>query len=132
MEYRAQEDEFGCGVACVANLLHVSYKDALNLFLEPQNASWKGYFCLDIIIALQHAGKLYYCFYIKPRKRHLIYQNKTIVFIKRCKKYPSGHYVLRDNESWVDPWINFPRYPRLAGLRMRLPGKPIYAIAVKD
>jgi hypothetical protein len=37
MNYVRQEDGFGCGVACVANLLGVSYQQALQLFYNPNH-----------------------------------------------------------------------------------------------
>lgn len=48
----AQEDNFGCAVACVANLLNIDYKDAKILFDKPENANSIGYFCEDIIFVL--------------------------------------------------------------------------------
>lgn len=128
MNYVIQEDEYGCGVACVANILGKTYKETLPLFESPQNASWRGYFCKDLVYALASAQKNYKYFYVKTYKRNHIYKDETIVFIKRSKMHPAGHYLLRKGAVWVDPWINFPKYPRMAGERKRLPGIPIYAI----
>ncbi|MEM0476561.1 MAG: hypothetical protein QW367_02905 [Candidatus Aenigmatarchaeota archaeon] len=73
--------------------------------------------------------------YLKPKWRRKIYQEGTIVFIKRNKKYPYGHYLVRYKNLWMDPWINLLKEKRMekakAGFRKRLPGKPIYAIFLK-
>ncbi|MDO8591580.1 MAG: hypothetical protein Q7R60_01475 [bacterium] len=124
----AQEDDFGCGVACVANLLNISYQQALELFANPENAGSKGFWCKDIVAALQKAGINTDHRYIKPKTGIQIYQTRTIVFVARGKKYPAGHYLLRIENGWIDPWINFPLISRIAGIRKRLPGKPIYAV----
>lgn len=123
-----QEDEFGCGVACVANILGVSYQEALNLFYNGRAKAIKeGFLCRNIVSAL---GNLEYQYrYIKPKLKGEIYQNKNIVFIKRCKKYPQGHFLSRLNNKWVDSWLNLPDIDRKAGFRKRLPGKPIYLIS---
>lgn len=131
MQLVAQEDSYGCGVACVANLVEIPYKEALKLFSEPQNASSKGFLCKDLVKALSQVQNSYEYFYIKRHKRKLIYTDGTIVFIKRNKRYPVGHYLARKNTSWIDPWINFPYLPIKVGTRKRLPGLPIYAIQKK-
>jgi len=73
--------------------------------------------------------------YIKGKIRKKIYQDNTIVFIKRSKKYPYGHYLSRYKSSWMDPWINSKNDRKIkkikAGFRKRLPGKAIYAIFLK-
>lgn len=42
---------------------------------------------------------------------------------------PFGHYLIRFNNQWIDPWINLPNKNIKAGFRKRLPGKPIYGIS---
>lgn len=123
-----QEDDFGCGVACVANLLNISYKQTLYLFDQPNKSRTEGFWCREIVAALRNAGIDSKCKYVSPRARYQIYQSGTIVYIARDKKHPTGHYLLRKNNLWLDPWINFPELPRMAGLRNRLFGNPIYAI----
>lgn len=127
-----QEDEYGCGVACMANLLEMPYQKALDLFADPQNASWRGFICKDMVYALKRAQNPCKYYYIKPRKRKRIYRDGTIVFIKRNKKYPVGHYLARKGRLWIDSWFNIPNLPRIAGVRKRLPGTPIYAIQVDE
>jgi len=126
MKLVVQEDGFGCGVACVANILEVTYREALSLFSNGRRkATTEGFLCKDLVNVL---GDYEYR-YIKPKLRNKIYQNKSIVFIARCKKYPGGHFLYRMNGIWADPWINFPDENKKVGFRKRLPGKPIYLIS---
>lgn len=61
-----------------------------------------------------------------------IYRDNVIIFLKRSIDYPFGHYLLRVNSKWMDPWINLQKNKNIkdasSGYRMRLPGKPIYAV----
>ena len=128
-----QEDPFGCGVACVAFALGFSYQKTLKLFKKgKQKAKTKGFYCKDLVRTLNNQGRNFKYRYIKDMIRNKIYQNNTIVFIKRSRKYPWGHYLCRYENSWMDPWINFPENKNIRkarpGLRKRLPGYPIYAI----
>jgi hypothetical protein len=126
-----QKDDFGCAPACVANKLNISYDSALGLFSDPHRAKLLGYYCRDIVDALANSGVESEYKYIKPRLRKEIYKLGAIVFVGRSKKYPAGHYLLRTDGGWADPWINFPQKPRLAGLRKKLPSSPIYLIRLK-
>ncbi len=128
-----QEDDFGCGVACTAKALNISYIKSLSLFSNGKfRASHNGFLCEGIKIALSKKGKKYDYYYSNNKLRRQIYSNGTIVFIKRSKKYPSGHYLYRDNEKWMDPWINFAENKNIkyaiAGYRNRLPSGAIYTI----
>lgn len=124
-----QEDPFGCGVACVAFVVNSSYKDCLELFEKgKKKALEQGFVCREIIEALRSKNLIYEYRYIKTGLRKKIYRRNTIVFIKRSKRYSIGHYLVRVNSKWMDPWINFPNERIKAGFRKRLPGKPIYMI----
>ena len=125
-----QEDLLGCAVACVAGLRNISYKKAIKYFDNPQNARFNGYYCRDIVTALKRSGVEHpKWIYIKHKEKSKIYCQGTIVFIARDKRYPDGHYLLRVEKGWMDPWINFPNIGAAkAGIRKRLPGSPIYAI----
>ena len=129
MEVVVQEDPLGCGIACVAAVLMVSYQESLDLFDDGQRkAKEVGFFCKEIVMALKKRGLEYEYKYIKDKLRKRIYKKGTIVFLRRFKKYSSGHYLCRLNNKWMDPWINFPNENRKAGFRKRLPEKPIYII----
>lgn len=124
-----QEDKLGCGVACVAFILSVDYKNALKLFIDgKRKAKFEGFLCKDLVVALRIAGLSYKFKYIKAKIRKKIYKINTIVYLRKSKKYPLGHYLVRFENNWMDPWINFPNENKKAGFRKRLPEKPIYAI----
>lgn len=127
----AQEDPLGCGIACVAWITGKTYKQAKDLYFEDaKRAGTLGYFCRDLVSALAMAKKQYSYRYLGKKAR---FNEGSIVFIKRSKRYPAGHYLVKTAEGWMDPWINFDyRKPyltaALAGFRKRLPGKPIYLV----
>lgn len=128
-----QKDGMGCGAACLAFILNCSYRKALRLLRSSgEAANTRGFFCRDLVAALQRAGLTYQYQYIKANKRNQIYKNGMIVFIKRSKRYPVGHYLCRYQNQWIDLWVNFPKDQNIknakAGFRKRLPGRPIYAI----
>ena len=133
MKSITQKHPFSCGVACTAFVNKTTYESILKFFTNGlDNAKTVGFLCKDIIKALNKAGLNYqYKFINSPMKRK-IYHNGTIVFIKRNKTYPVGHYLVRKNSYWMDPWINFSRNKDIkfakSGFRKRLPGHPIYAI----
>lgn len=127
----AQEDTYGCGLACVAFITGNNYKETKNKnFKNKKTARTFGYLCKDLVQALVRAGRQYGYKYLK---RNIGLSNNTIVFIKRSKRYPAGHYLVKTTKGWMDPWINF-NVKKIdirkakAGFRAKLPGKPIYAI----
>lgn len=124
-----QEDDFGCGVACVAAATDTSYQESLTLFQDgKRKARETGFYCREIVDALTHAGLDYEYKYIGNIQREEQFKPGNIVFIRRSNKYPAGHYLYRWNNEWMDPWVNFPNEDRKAGFRERLSGKPIYVI----
>jgi hypothetical protein len=128
-----QKDDLGCGVASVAYILNVSYEDALELF-DINKVKTEGCYCKDIVSVLK-ARNIYARFnYVKRHLKPEIYKLNTIVFIKRCKRYPAGHYLARTQNGWHDSWINFSHQKDIrkaeSGIRKRLPGKVIYAIFI--
>lgn len=127
----AQRDSFGCGIACIAFITKTSYAKAkASYFKNKKSASTFGYLCKDLVSALSRAKKRYGYKYTKSRAK---FRNNVIVFIKRSKRYPAGHYLVKTDKGWMDPWINFDANKNnvekaYAGFRKRLPGKPIYII----
>ena len=130
MKSIAQEDSLGCGIACVAFILKLTYKEAKNLFLDGKRRAKEepNFYCGEIVGILENVGLSYEYKYLKKRLKHKIYRSNTIVYLRKSKKYPFGHYLVRYENKWMDPWINFPKENINAGFRKRLPGKPIYAI----
>lgn len=124
-----QIDAFSCGIACVASILSVDYNLALNLFTDGKiKAQKNGFYCKEIVTALKSIGINYQYKYVNKKIRNKIYLENVIVFIKRSKRYPAGHYLCRIDKTWFDSWINFPEKNKKSGIRKRLPGKPIYVI----
>ena len=65
-----QEDQLGCGVACVSFILDISYLEALCLFKKGElRAKRLGFYCKDIIEAFNNIGIRYTYKYIKQRIR---------------------------------------------------------------
>src|SRR3989344_8579991 len=126
MKSITQKDNYGCGIACVAFVWKVSYDYAKkNYFGKPHQANILGYLCKDIVKALSKDKKNYSYKYVKKRIK---FKENTIVFIKRSKEYPAGHYLVYTKKGWMDPWINFDKLkPDIkkakSGFRKRLPGR---------
>lgn len=122
-----QKHGAGCAVACVAYILNTTYDKALTLFKKPEQAISRGYFCREIVIALQKGKKDYS--YKKAISSNV--PPYSIVFIERSKKYPLGHYLLKTEDgSWMNPWINFPCIASAeSGFQKRLPGKAQWIIS---
>lgn len=127
-----QEFDYGCGVACFAFALGVTYRQAEDLLGKEQATSTR-FWVKDLTAALNKAGKKYQAKYVKPHLRSEIYREGTIVLIRRSKHYPTGHYLIRHNNQWMDPWINLPLSKDIkkasSGFRKRLPGSPMYAVS---
>ena len=128
-----QNDSLGCGVAATALVLGISYDKALRQF-DMKKVKSIGCYCKDIIEVLEENNFQARYKYIKENKKKSIYRTNTIVFIKRSKRYPFGHYLVRTDNGWHDSWINFPKFKNVkgakSGIRKRLPGKAIYAIFI--
>lgn len=126
-----QEFDYGCGVACYAFALKITYAEAAMQSGQAQ-ANSDRFWVKDFRETLNHAGLKYISKHVKPRIRNKIYKEGTIVLIRRSKLYPTGHYLIRHNGEWMDPWINLPYNINIrqaeSGFRKRLPGKPMYSI----
>jgi hypothetical protein len=126
-----QEFDYGCGIACYAFVLGLSYREAAKR-LGKEQAESNRFWVNDLTRALNEAGLKYERKYVKPHVEPLIYGEGTIVLIGRSKVYPAGHYLARYNNTWMDPWINLPENRHIdqatSGFRKVLPGIPKYAI----
>ena len=131
MKSITQEDPFGCSLACIAHLTGNTYKSIIQL-VDDKKARNGGFYCKELVSLLSNLGYSYSYKYLKPRFKKLIYHDDAIVFIKRSKQYPSGHYLVRSGDMWMDPWINFSVTAKISdaesGFRKRLPGIPIYGL----
>lgn len=128
MNLVVQEDPQGCGVACIASLLRISYKNALKLFQNgKKRATLEGFYCRDLICALEKKETIYTYQHIKGFS-HKNFQTGMIVYIRRSKKYWRGHFLLKSDDGWMNPWFNFPYEPRIAKFQKKLPGKAQYVL----
>ncbi len=126
-----QEAGYGCGIACFAFALNVTYQQA-EIMLGSEQSNSTRFWVKDFVAALGKHGRSYCAKYVKSHIRRKIYGEGTIVLIRRSKQYPAGHYLIRHNGTWMDPWINLPIDNNLkharSGFRRRLPGSPMYAL----
>lgn len=126
-----QEFDYGCGIACFAFALNISYKQAENILGKKQSKS-ERFYVKDFTEALKKEGKAYQSKYVKSHIRRLIYKEGAIVLIRRSKTYKAGHYLIRHDSHWMDPWINLALNSDInqakSGYRKRLPGSPMYVL----
>ncbi len=104
-----QRNNFGCNATCLAFITNKTYEKVVK-DLGKKKAKSKGFYCQEIVNYLKKSGYQAEFHYLKSKWKKKIYQDKTIVFINRSKKYPYGHYLVRYRNLWMDPWINFLRF----------------------
>ncbi len=117
-----QEDPMGCSIACVASLLGMSYKRAKKLFNQEHTIK-RGYYLKEITDYLNEIKLNYEYSKSTDSKRKYLKIPGSIVFIRRSKKYPHGHYLLKTRRGWMNSWVNFPESKRKAGFNKRIPGE---------
>ncbi len=126
-----QEDEFGCGAACVAYVVGTTYQQTVQQ-LGTDEASTKGYYCRELKETLAAYGQDYSYCYAKEDTIKLARREGSIVYIRKSKAYPAGHYLVFTGGCWMDPWINFCHNKdvrfAVSGYRVRLPGKIQYIL----
>lgn len=126
-----QEDGMGCGAACVAFAANIPYKEAAKA-LSQEQAKTVGYRLKELADGLNKYGLTYTGKHVNSMGHHMIYKEGAIVFIRRTKRYPYGHYLIRHKSLWMDPWINLPNDKTVtnarSGYRKRLPGKAQWVI----
>ena len=132
MKLVAQKHTMGCGIACVASAAGVSYDEALSK-TNVGLAGTRGYYLREIKEALKRLGLHYEHRKYGDKYKHLLENEGTIVFIKRSKDEPAGHYLLRTKNGWMDSWINYPSIsPAEAGFQGELTGEPQWVLFPKD
>ena len=101
-----QLDRYGCGVACVAFVMNVSYGEARLLFNAEKVEKARTY-CFDITRALSEKNIVYKYSKLTNDNINLLNKNGVIVFVRKNKLvYLVGHYLVRHNRKWMDPWSN--------------------------
>ncbi|MDB5260103.1 MAG: hypothetical protein JWN37_334 [Candidatus Nomurabacteria bacterium] len=128
----AQEHMAGCGIACAAFIEGVGYGDMLKRFKKgEENASFRGFYAYHIMQILTDPKSYMHCKVVAKNKEE-IHEDGTFVYIAKNKEFPIGHWLVRHNEVWMNPWINYPSIKNVkAGFQNELPGKPVYAIFKK-
>lgn len=115
-----QEDKWGCGVACIASLLGITYREARDAVEIAKggrvNARPAGLELHVIAEALRSHGVKVVADWYPSR-----IPNGTIVFVAGGKRYgEAGHYILKTPKGWMDPWYNL-RKARKAEYRADYP-----------
>src|SRR3990167_8221270 len=127
-----QRHLYGCAVACLAFVLQTPYTKALKL-LKTKQKIYKGSSCRELLSILQENSLAYNYKYLSKKKSWNIGEPLVVVYIKKSKKYPAGHFLVRYRDKWMDPWINFRFGAKEAkaksGFRKSLPGEPNFAFA---
>ena len=123
-----QEEPMGCGVACVASLLGISYRESLNLF-NRKHANVPNFYCKEIVNILKNRKLNYRYNKVTKKTEQHIHKIGSIVFIRKSEKYFYGHFLLKTKRGFMDSWINIPKMnPAKSGFRKKLPGKPQWII----
>jgi len=126
-----QEQLLGCGIACMACVAGISYAKAVKM-VPFKYVSTIGCLCKDIVNALKKLGLEYDYKKVTSKTKSYLKKEGTIVFIKRSTKYLRGHYLVKTNKGWMNPWINYPDItPAKAGFINKLPGKAQWVIFKK-
>ena len=119
-----QEESMGCGIACVASRIGISYQETRKLFAHPERSSTKGYYCKDLVEVLASRGLKYKFKKVKESNDEIINRVGSIVFAKRGKKYPEGHWLLKTENGWMNSWHNWPGKieDAISGYNQEFPG----------
>ena len=103
-----QEDDFGCGLACIAYLTNKKYRQITNLNPENlQRATTNGYrgkFLADILNSLdpESKWKTKYC----GKTLNPKIPNNSIIYIAKNDKYKFGHYIVKTEFGFMNPFSN--------------------------
>jgi hypothetical protein len=104
-----QEHSMGCGIACVAFLLNLPYRDVLSRCRTKRHAWTRGFYCRELVTLLKKNGKTYRWRAFSRIEKNINIPNGSIVFLKPCQSYPLGHFLVKvANGKYMNPWINFP------------------------
>lgn len=123
MKLVSQEAPMGCAIACTASLVNKSYQQMRRFFVDAKiKESTLGFYNRDIVRVLSKLNLVSKVFSRRKFGNRKI-KIGTIVFIRRSKEYPFGHYLLKTKKGWMNPWINYPNIsPAKAGYQEKLPG----------
>lgn len=124
-----QEDEWGCGAACIASLLGIPYQKAKQLVEKVKgrsvNAKPRGLELHHIAIALQKKRVKVIADW-KPTE----IPDGTIVCISGKPPYDGDHYILKTPYGWMDPWYNLDENKMEAQYRKTYPRGTSFLVAL--
>ena len=89
----------GCGVACVASLLGISYRESLNLF-NRKHANVPNFYCKEIVNILKNRKLNYRYNKVTKKTEQHIHKIGSIVFIRKSEKYFYGHFLLKTKRGF--------------------------------
>ena len=126
----SQEDEWGCGVACVASLLGITYQEAKNLVEDIKgrsvNAKPHGLELHHIALALQAEGVKV----IADWDSAVHHPDGSIVCIGGKSRYKYEHYILKTPNGWMDPWFDLKKNNMVAKYRDDYPKGADFLVAL--
>lgn len=126
----SQEDEWGCGAACVASLLGITYQKAKTLVEDIKgrsvNAKPHGLELHHIALALQAEGVKV----IADWDSTVPPSDGTIVCIGGKSRYKYEHYILRTPSGWMDPWHNLDPEKKVARYLKEYPRGSEFLVAL--
>ena len=135
-ELVSQEDEWGCGAACVASLLGISYGEAKQLAENVKGLSINegqdrpgpgpGLELHHIAIALQIKGVKVIADW-DPAAHH---PNGSIICIGGKSRYKYDHYILKTPNGWMDPWFDLKKNNMVAKYREDYPKGADFLVAL--
>ena len=107
-----QEDEYGCGIACVASILGIDYSVVSDLLGRPS-----GMLFGSTLYKLVEREKCKKGQPVRYRRRSWKSVEKGDVKVKvgtLAMVRADDHFIVWTNRGWMDPWSNYPRRPRKA------------------
>ncbi|HUP26209.1 MAG TPA: hypothetical protein VM124_01015 [Candidatus Limnocylindrales bacterium] len=127
-----QKHYMSCGVACVSYLTGVAY-DEIAKALSPIKLNFSGFLGVELIDILKKHGLNYAGKQLKGDEAEGEFKIGDIVFIEKSASYWAGHFLVKSDKGWMDPWINLNSAKpwvtdAKSGFREKLPGKPGYLI----
>jgi hypothetical protein len=138
VKFQHQKDLNGCGIATLANLLHMDYDKVKKDFESKFYTIERGINIADMVRYLKTKDLDYKSKFFNQNKKYEYNKaegdkyskmENSITLIAKNKKYPVGHYLLRTKTGWIDPWFDFPSIDKVrAGIRKELPSNPWYVL----
>lgn len=132
MQSVVQKHDMSCGLACVAFVTKQPY-DKLAAEQFPAKLNWYGFLCPELVEVLKQSGLNYGWKKLPENERDGEFNNGDIVFIEPSPSHKGGHFLVKTEKGWMDPWINLDaNHPDVSkaesGFRDSLPGRAEYII----